>query len=126
MIVIDNQSDIKEHILITPLPVCANRVRRNHPLLADEFPKGTLKCAMFPADANLIIELSSDPGKVIVVDIDPLNAKQIECLASARQEIKRSFFVYSPKLRTLELVIPGCKPGTCKVTLPRNRQTEKK
>ena len=120
--VIENQDEIKKHILITPLPVCPNRIGKNYPLLADEFPKGTLECAMFPADANEIIKLSSDSGKVIVVDIDRLDAEQIECLALGRQQMTRSFFVYSSRLRSLELVIPGCKPGTCKVTLPRSRK----
>ncbi len=122
VVLIENQDEIKKHILITPLPVCPNRIKKNHPLLADEFPKGTLKCAKFPSDANEIIELSSDPGKVIVVDIDLLDAKQIECLALAQKGIERSFFVYSSRLRSLELVIPGCKPGTCKVTLPRSKK----
>ncbi|MFH0912226.1 MAG: hypothetical protein V1807_01000 [Patescibacteria group bacterium] len=113
----------KKHILVTTTPVIPGWVTRFYPLLAKEFPKDPLVCVNFPGDTEKaqteITRLLSDPTKVVVVDIDSLQDKHIRCLLSARQATKGSFYIYSKIRCSLELMIPGCKPGTCAVTLPR-------
>jgi len=108
----------KEHILVTTAPVCPDRIGKIHPLLVGEFPQGTLKCARFSGES--VATLFSNPCAVVVVDLDSLDDNNIRCLLSTRQGTQESFYVYSRKQRSMELVIPGCKPGTCAVTLPRS------